>query len=75
MTKAYDELPLIVKLLLQFFFGWPIALIYRVCAVLEGKGDITKLIIALIVGIFLGWLLWIVDFITMLLHGKITWLV
>jgi hypothetical protein len=75
MTKAYNDLPLIVKVLLQIFFGWPISLIYRVCAVLEGKGTTVNLVIALLVGIFLGWLLWIVDLITVILYGKITWLV
>jgi hypothetical protein len=40
MTKAYDDLPLLLRVILQIFFGWPIAVIYRVAAVLEGKGTL-----------------------------------
>jgi hypothetical protein len=73
MTKVYEDLPKIVKLILQFFFGYIISGVYRIIRFLE-----TKNIVTLIVGILclvngVGNLIaWVVDFITELFGNRIT---
>ena len=72
LTAAYEALPKILKLVLQFFFGWFIAPAYRIVKFLE-KGNKLTLIVG-IVTIFPPFdvIAWVVDFITELLSDKIT---
>ena len=71
LTSAYDALPWILKLVLQFFFGYPIAVIYRIVKYLE-KGNLVTLITGIVLIFGFGLIAWIVDFVTVLLSNKIT---
>lgn len=64
-----DGLPLIVKLLL--FFVYVVWLIYRIFVVIQ-KPSLSSLL-GLILHFFLLGL--IIDFVSVLLHGKLVWLV
>lgn len=69
-TASYESLPLIVKLILQFFFGWFIAVIYRIVRYVEKQNIIT--LIAGLLCIPFGFIAWVVDFITEILNNKIS---
>jgi len=75
MIKAYDNLPMILRLILQIFFGYIISPVYRIVAALSSKLDLLKLILYIILYIILAPLIWIIDIITIILSGKITFLV
>ena len=70
ITKSYEDLPKIAKLLLQFFFGWFIAVVYRIVRFVETQNIVT--LIAGLLCIPFGFVGWIVDFVTELLSNKIT---
>ena len=71
LTKTYEDLPKIVKIILQIFLGYIISAVYRIIRFLE-----TKNIVTLIVGILcffgLGFIAWVVDLITEILYNRIT---
>ncbi len=71
MTDFYDNLPKIVRIIIQIFLGSLIGGIYRILRFLE-----TKNIITLVAGILnfvgLGLIFWIVDLVTTILSDKIT---
>lgn len=72
LTKTYDSLPRIAKLLIQFFLGWIVGGIYRVVRYTEKKKTST-----LVVGILglippVDLVLWIVDLYTVFTEDKIT---
>ncbi len=72
MTKTYEGLPKIVKILLQLILGAIIGGIYRIVRYTETK-NITTLVIGLLV-LFTGVgnaIAWIVDLVTEILHNKI----
>ena len=71
LTAAYDALPKIIKLILQFFFGYPIAVIYRIAKYLE-KGNVITLVAGIVLIFGFGFIAWVIDFITVLLANKIT---
>ena len=73
LTGSYEGLPKILKLVLQFFFGWIIGGIYRIVRFVE-KGNVITLVVGILVLVTgIGNLIaWIVDFITELLSDKIT---
>lgn len=73
ITSTYEKFPKIIKLVLQFFFGWLIGGVYRICKFLEKKNVITLVagILVLVTGIGNA-IAWVVDFVTELLHDKIT---
>ena len=73
ITGAYEALPKIVKLILQFFFGGVIGGVYRIIRFFETKNLLTLIvgILCLVTGIG-NLIAWIVDFITELLSNKIT---
>ena len=72
LTAAYEALPKILKLVLQFFFGWFSAPAYRIVKFLE-KGDKLTLIVGIVTIIPpFDVIAWVVDFITELLSDKIT---
>lgn len=70
MTKGYSGLAKWVKLVLQFFFGWPIAVIYRIAKGIESSD--TKVLIFGILAIPFGVIFWIIDFITTILSNEIS---
>lgn len=73
ITEAYESLPKIVKLLLQFFLGYLISGIYRIIRFVETKNVVT-LVVGLLV-LFTGvgnFIAWVVDLITELFSNRIT---
>ncbi len=72
LTATYENLPKIIKILLQLFLGGIIGGIYRIVRFLE-----TKNVVTLVVGLlctFTGignFLAWIVDLITEITQNKI----
>ena len=73
MTSAYENLPKLVKLILQFFFGYIISGVYRILRFVETKNVVTLVvgILCLVTGIGNA-IAWVVDFITELFSNKIT---
>ena len=74
ITGTYEALPKILKLILQFFFGYIIGGVYRIIRFVE-TGRISTLIVGLLVlltgvGNIIAWVL---DFITELLHDRIVY--
>ena len=73
LTKQYEDLPKIAKILIQIFLGWIVSGLYRILKYFE-----TKNVVTLVVGIVLfvtggGFgIIWIVDLVTEILHNKIT---
>ena len=73
ITEMYEELPQIVKILLQIFLGSVIGGIYRILRFLE-----TKQIVTLVVGILFlvtgvgNTIAWIIDLITEITQNRIT---
>ncbi len=73
ITAMYEELPQLVKILLQIFLGGAIGGIYRIVRFLETKNIVTLVvgILGLVTGIG-NLILWIVDLITEVTKNKIT---
>ena len=73
LTKQYENLPKIVKIILQIFFGGIIGGIYRIIRYVENKNVITLVagILCLVTGIG-NFIVWIVDLVTEILYNKIT---
>lgn len=73
ITKMYEDLPKIVKILLQIFLGSIISGLYRILRFLETKNIVTLVvgIISLVTGGLFG-ILWIVDLVTEILRNRIT---
>lgn len=73
ITKFYDDLPKIAKLLIQIFLGGVIGGLYRVLKFLETKNIVTLIvgIVCLVTGIGNG-IAWVVDLVTVALYNKIT---
>ena len=75
ITKMYDELPKIVKLVLQLLLGYVVGGIYRVIRFTETKNILT-LIVGL-VGLVTGFgnvIVWLIDLYTVYKTDKITFL-
>ena len=73
ITATYENLPKIVKILLQIFLGSLIGGIYRIVRFLETKNVIT-LVAGILNFVGLGLLFWVVDLITEICANKITFL-
>ena len=71
LTAAYDALPKLIKIILQLFFGYPIAVIYRIVKYVE-KGNILTLVAGIVLIFGFGFIAWVVDLITVILSNKIT---
>ena len=71
LTKSYEALPKIAKIIIQIILGALVGGVYRILKFLE-----TKNIVTLVVGILnfvgLGLIFWIVDLVTEILYNKIT---
>ena len=73
LTKSYDSLPLLLRVVLQLVFGVIVGGIYRIVRFTE-SGNVLTLVIGLIVT-FTGIgnvIAWIVDLVTLLMNGKYT---
>lgn len=73
LTKAYEALPKILKVILQIFFGFLIGGIYRIIRFFE-TGSILCLIVGILVLVTVigNIIIWIVDLITEILFDRIT---
>lgn len=72
ITESYNKLGKIIRLVLQFFFGYIISGVYRIVKYVENQKNILTLVIGilcLVTGIGNA-IAWVVDFITLLLHDK-----
>ena len=71
LTKSYEALPKIAKIIIQIILGALVGGVYRILKFLE-----TKNIVTLVVGILnfvgLGLVFWVVDLVTTILNDKIT---
>ena len=75
ITQMYEDLPKIVKILIQLFAGYIVSGIYRIIRFLETKNVVT-LIVGL-VGLLTGFgnvIVWLVDLITEITKNRITFL-
>ena len=73
MTKSYDKLSWVLRLVLQLIFGVLISGIYRIVRFVEKK-NVTTLVVGLL-GLFTGIgnvILWIVDLVTLIVNKKYT---
>lgn len=72
LTKAYDALPHLAKIILQIVFGWIVGGIYRVVRYTEKKN--TKTLVVGILGLIppVDLVLWVVDLYTQITEEKIT---
>ena len=75
ITQIYEELPKIVKILLQIFLGAVVSGVYRVIRFLETKNIVTLVVglVSLFTGGLFG-ILWLIDLITEITKNKITFL-
>jgi hypothetical protein len=73
ITEMYEDLPKIVKILLQIFLGGVIGGIYRILRFLETKNVVTLVvgILCLVTGIG-NTIAWIIDLITEITQNRIT---
>ena len=73
LTEMYENLPKIVKILLQIFLGAIVSGLYRVLRYLETKNTTTLVvgIISLVTGGVFG-ILWVVDLVTEITKNRIT---
>ena len=73
LTKTYEELPQIAKILIQIFLGLFVGGIYRIVRYFE-----TKNIVTLVVGLLFtctgigNAIAWVVDLVAEILHNRIT---
>jgi hypothetical protein len=76
VTKSYDSLPWILRVIFQIFFGWIISPVYRILRLVEkGGGNILILILYVLLYIVFGVVLWWIDFFTVLFGLGIVFLV
>ena len=73
LTSSYDELPLLLRIILQAVLGVVVGGIYRIVRFTESK-DIVTLVVGLIftftgIGNLIGW---IVDLVCLILNGEYT---
>lgn len=73
ITEQYESLPKIVKLILQFFFGYVISGVYRIIRFAETQNVVTLIIgiLCLVTGVG-NFIAWIVDFFTELFSNRVT---
>ncbi len=70
-TEKFEELPLIVKILLLFFLGALVSGIYRILRYLETKNT-TTLVVAILCFVCIGGIVAIIDIVTEITKGRIT---
>ena len=73
ITSKYEELPKLVKIILQIFLGGIIGGIYRIIRFLETKNVVTLVVGILVLVTGIGNLIaWVVDLITEIVSNRIT---
>lgn len=73
ITAQYEALPKLLKLILQFFFGWAIGGVYRIVRFTETSNLITLIagVLCLVTGVGNA-VAWIVDIFTEITANRIT---
>ena len=73
LTKEYNKLPKIARILLQLFLGYIISGVYRVIKYTETKNIVTLVvgIVALFTGVG-NFVFWLVDLVTVILNDGYT---
>ena len=73
LTEMYENLPKLVKILLQIFLGGVIGGVYRILRFLETKNIVTLVVGILVLVTGVGNLIvWVLDLVTEILHNRIT---
>ena len=73
LTKTYDELPLILRIIIQLIGGVVVGGVYRIVRYLETKNIVTLVIGLLVTFTGVGNLIaWIIDLVTLIINGKYT---
>ena len=73
MTKTYESLPKIAKILIQIFLGAIVGGIYRIVKYFETKNVVTLVVGLLVTFTGIGnFIAWVVDLVTEILYNKIT---
>lgn len=70
-TETYENLPKIVKILLQIFLGSLISGVYRILRFVETKNIIT-LVMGILCFVGLGFVFWVIDLVTEITKNRIT---
>ena len=70
-TEQFENLPLVVKILLLIFLGGLVSGIYRILRYLETKNT-TTLVIAILCFVCIGGFIAIIDIVTELSNGRVT---
>ena len=75
ITKMYDELPKIAKILIQAILGYIISGLYRIIRFTETKNIITLIVglVGLLTG-FGNFIVWLIDLYTVITKDKIIFL-
>ena len=71
LTKQYDNLPKIARILIQIFLGALVGGVYRILKYFE-TSNIVTLVVGILNFVGLGLVFWIVDLVTTILNDKIT---
>ena len=73
LTATYDELPLILRIIIQIIGGVIVGGIYRIARYFETKQTITLVIGILVTFTGIGnFIAWVVDLVTLITNGKYT---
>jgi hypothetical protein len=70
-TETYENLPKLIKILLQIFLGSLISGIYRILRFVETKNVVT-LVAGVLCFVGLGFIFWIIDLVTEIVKNRIT---
>ncbi len=70
-TEQFENLPLVVKILLLIFLGGLVSGIYRILRYLETKNT-TTLVVAILCFVCIGGIFAIIDIVTEITNGRIT---
>ena len=72
MTKSYEALPQIAKIIIQLLLGSIVGGIYRICRFLETKKTATLVVGILCLSPPVSFVAWIIDLVTEITSNKIT---
>ena len=70
-TEQYEALPKIAKILLQFFLGYIVSVVYRILRYTETKNTST-LVVGILCFFCFGTVFWVIDLITEITSNRIT---
>lgn len=75
ITKSYEDLPKIGKLILQLFFGWLIGGVYRIIRYTETKNIVTLVAgVLALVSVVGNTIAWVIDLVTEYTDNRIQFL-